>query len=64
MRTIPDIQDLLTPLESEIHQTFIPALTGRPPGSQLERDLLSLPVRLGAGKGHLHPVNTSAEVVC
>ena len=46
-RTIPDIQYLLLPLEKEIHQTFIPAITGRPPCSELERDLLSLPARLG-----------------
>ena len=31
LRTIPDIQDLLIPIEHEIHQTFILALTGRPP---------------------------------
>ena len=47
LKTISDIQDLLIPLEDTIHQTFIPALTGRPPCSQQERDLLSLPVRLG-----------------
>ena len=28
-RAIPDIQDLLSPLETAIHQHFIPALTGR-----------------------------------
>ncbi len=37
----------LLPLENAIHQYFIPALTGRPPRSSLERELLALPVRLG-----------------
>ena len=60
MRTIPDIQDLLIPLENEIHQTFIPALTGRPPCSKLERDLLGLPVRLG-GMGLTNPVVLSTN---
>ena len=54
MRTIPDFQDLLIPLENEIHQTFIPALTGSPPCSKLECDLLGLPVRLG-GMGLTNP---------
>ena len=57
-RTIPDIQDLLLPLEKEIHQTFIPAITGRPPCSELERDLLSLPARLG-GMGLTNPATVS-----
>ena len=57
-RTIPDIQDLLLPLEKEIHQTFIPAITGRPPCSELERDLLSLPARLG-GMGLTNPGTVS-----
>ena len=58
LRTIPDIQDLLIPPENEIHQTFIPALTGRSPCSKVERDLLSLPVRLG-GLGLTNPVTLS-----
>ena len=58
MRTIPDICDLLLPLENEIHQSFIPALTGRPPCSKVERDLLSLPARLG-GLGIVNPTNQS-----
>ena len=60
LRTIPDIQDLLFPLENEIHQTFIPALTGRPPCSKQERDLLGLPVRLG-GMGLTNPVTLSTN---
>ena len=58
LRTIPDIQDLLLPLENTIHNHFIPALTGRPPCSLLERDLLSLPVRLG-GLGLRNPAAES-----
>ena len=54
LRTIPDIQDLLLPLENAIHQSLIPALTGRPPCSTLERDLLALPIRLG-GIGLYNP---------
>ena len=57
-RTIPDIADLLKPLEETIHQHLIPALTGRPPCSREERDLLALPVRLG-GMGMTNPVSTS-----
>ena len=47
MHTIPDIIDLLQPLEDVIHQSFISALFGRPPCSSIERDLYALPVRLG-----------------
>ena len=47
MRTIESVGTLLQPLEDVIHQHFIPALTGRKPCSELERNLLSLPCRLG-----------------
>ena len=40
MRTIPDITDLLQPLEDVIHQSFIPALFGHPPCSSIERDCM------------------------
>ena len=46
-RTIPNIADLLQPLEDAIQHKLIPALTGRPPCSMEERDILALPVRLG-----------------
>ena len=42
MRTIPDIQDLLQPLEDTIHQHLIPALFGRPPCSSVERSRLAI----------------------
>ena len=57
-RTIPGISNLLQPLENAIHQVFIPSLTGRPPCSNLTRNLLALPVRLG-GLGLVNPITTS-----
>ena len=60
LRTIPDIEDLLLPLESAIHQHLIPALTGRPPCPSLERELLALPVRLG-GLGLCNPAKSSLQ---
>ena len=60
LRTIPDIDDLLQPLENAIHQDLIPALTGRPPCSSIERDLLALPVRLG-GLGLCDPSVISSQ---
>ena len=57
-RTIPDIQNLLQPLEDAIHQLLIPALTGRPPCSNVERDIFALPSRLG-GLGILNPSTNS-----
>ena len=44
--TLPNISDLLRPLESTIFKEFIPAVTGRSAGD-LERDLFAHPVRLG-----------------
>jgi len=46
LRTLPDISDLLCSLELTIVKEFIPAVTGRCV-SDLERDLLALPVRMG-----------------
>ena len=57
-RTTPDIQNLLQPLEDAIHQLLIPALTGRPPCSNVERDIFALPSRLG-GLGILNPSTNS-----
>ena len=47
LRTIPNIADLLQPLEDAIRCKFIPALTGRDGVSDAESDLLALPARLG-----------------
>ena len=57
MRTIPNLHDLL--LEEAICQHLIPALTGRASCSTAERDLLTLPVRLG-GLGFANPVTSSS----
>ena len=53
LRTLPEIQDLLEPLESAISHVLIPAITDRQCG-QLDRDKLALPVRLG-GLGIANP---------
>ena len=46
LRTLPDIQDLLEPLEEAISQVLIPAIVERK-CSKLDRDVLAPPVRLG-----------------
>ena len=53
-RTISRCSHLLRQLENAIQQKLIPSITGRPPCSQLERDLLSLPVKVG-GTGLTNP---------
>ena len=57
-RTVPDITRLFQPLEDVIRTKFIPCLTGRAPPNDLERNLLSLPPRLG-GLGIPNPTITS-----
>ena len=47
MRTTPRTADCLGPIEDIIRHEFIPALTGRAPISDVERELLALPCRLG-----------------
>ena len=59
LRTIPDIQDLLQPLEEAIQHNLLPALTGKTGINDLERNLLELPVRLG-GLGIVNPAKTAA----
>ena len=44
LRTLPDIQDLLQPLENAIAKVFLPAITEHE-CTQLEREILALPVR-------------------
>ena len=53
LRTLPDIQDLLEPLESAISEQLVPAIVDRG-CNQLERDILALPARLG-GLGLTNP---------
>ena len=54
LRTVPDIEPLLLPLEEAIHHHLIPALTGRDTCGPAERELLSMPIRLG-GLGIIDP---------
>ena len=55
-RTIPGIGRLLEPLEQVIQEKFIPAITGCPPVSSMERSLLALPARMG-GLGLTDPTS-------
>ena len=59
LHTIPDIADLLVPLDEVIDTHFIPALTGRESASDTERQLLALPTRLG-GLGLTVPSKTAS----
>ena len=58
MRTLPDIENLLHPLEPAISDVLIPSLIGRN-WSEAERDLVALLVRMG-GLGLTNP-SVSAE---
>ncbi|XP_064388231.1 uncharacterized protein LOC135336398 [Halichondria panicea] len=60
LRTIPDIHNLLFPLETAIKHLLIPALSGLPSCSTLERDLLALPVRHG-GLGIVNPTTLPSQ---
>ena len=55
--TIPNIGDLLKPLDHILRTELIPALTGRPPPSDLECALFALPARMG-GLGIPMPTNS------
>ena len=46
-RSMMDASTCLHPIEHTIRTKLIPALTGRPPPNDIERDLLALPARLG-----------------
>ena len=54
LRTVDLFGSHFQPLEDTIHKHFIPALTGRDPCSELERELLALPCRFG-GLNILNP---------
>ncbi len=60
LQTIPDIQNLLLPLETAIRHLLIPALSGLPSCSTLERDLLALTVRHG-GLGIVNPTTLPSQ---
>ena len=53
-RTTPNIELLLQPLEEYIRFHFIAVLTGRTPSNDTDRELFSLPLRLG-GLGITNP---------
>ena len=57
-RTMPGIGPNLLPLEVIIRTKLTPALTGRPPPNDAERDLLALPARLG-GIALVNPTQTT-----
>ena len=59
LRTLPDIAELLEPLERAINEVLIPAVTDHTV-TKVERDLLGLPVCMG-GLGFTDPVVTSSS---
>ena len=58
-RTLPGIGDLFSPLEQTIRVYLLPTLTGKCAFSDVERQLISLPSRLG-GLGIINPCDASA----
>ena len=56
-RTIPNTKDFFQPLENCIRDVFIPSIIGRSV-SDVERDILSLPVRFG-GMGIANPTQNA-----
>ena len=57
LRTVPNIGDLLKPLEEVIRRQFLTSLTGQNAFNDITRELLALPTRLGG----LGIANPSAE---
>ena len=60
MQTVPDIEELLHLLEDAICHQFLPAITGKQTLNDVERDLLSLPVRSG-GLGIIKPTTNATQ---
>ena len=60
IRCIPDISDLLCPLEEVIHTKLLPNLTGQCAFNDVECELLSLPPRLG-GLSIINPSKYSSS---
>ena len=58
-RTIPNVDDLFHPLEDCIRHSFILAVTGHLPPSDLDRDFLARPTRIG-GMGIVNPIRMCA----
>ena len=59
LRTLPDIAELLEPLERAINEALIPAVSDHTV-TKAERDLFGLPVHMG-GLGFTDPVVTSSS---
>ena len=59
LRILPDIEDLIEPLERSISHALIPAITGHT-CTPAERDLLAFPVRMG-GLGITNPCHIAAS---
>ena len=59
LRTLPDLENLLAPLEQAIADVLIPSITGHY-CTQDERELLALPVRMG-GMGLTNPSQKAAS---
>ena len=59
LRTLPDIEDLLEPLERAVADVLIPSITEHE-CTQTERDLLALPVRMG-GLEFTNPIQAAAS---
>ena len=59
-RTVNGISELLKPLEECVRAKLIPAISGRPSCSNLERQLLSLPSNMG-GMGIRYPTNSESS---
>ena len=57
LRTVPNIGDLLKPLEEVIKRKFLTSLTGQNAFNDVTRELLALPIRLGG----LRITNPSVE---
>ena len=57
-KTIPDIGDMLKPVENAIRHRFLPSLTGQNAFNDANRDLMALPVRFG-GLGIIDPCRQS-----
>ena len=56
--TVPNISDLLEPLEYALRQKLLPALTGRDGITDTERELFALPIKFG-GLGIANPTKTA-----
>ena len=59
-RIVPNIEELIQPLEDAICHHFIPALTGKSPPNDMERNLFSLLCRLG-GIGITNPSKSASS---